>query len=403
MRILQLTEYRTERAVALAADERDALRALIPTLTLQPSPGADGQYDLNPGGSVGVVRVGDLHVRLTPRLPIERVLFLVSYALDPKAWLEHSVEVDRDDDLLEAIIPAFAYHVRVALRRGLLHGYRRTDESETTIRGRIRFADQIRARPGQLLPVEITYDDFTPDILENRLLRAAIERILQLPLRRRTTRQTMLGLREQFATITHERFAPRSVPEPVWTRLNGRYRPAVSLARLIIQGASLDLYADRLTATGVVLDMAKVFEDFVVQALREALELDPRSFLQGGAGRKVSLDLEGDVSLKPDLAWWAGDQCVFVGDCKYKRTQIDAVPNADLYQLLAYTTALNLPAGLLVYAAGEYAPGHHTVRHAGKRLEVATLDLAGRPTEVLAQISALAQRIKLLARQALAA
>ena len=34
------------------------------------------------------------------------------------------------------------------------------------------------------------------------------------------------------------------------------------------------------------------------------------------------------------------------------------MPNADLYQLLAYTTALNLPGGLLVYAKGEAGRWH---------------------------------------------
>ena len=46
---------------------------------------------------------------------------------------------------------------------------------------------------------------------------------------------------------------------------------------------------------------------------------------------------------------------LFVGDAKYKRIagQQFCAPNADLYQLLAYATALDLPGGLLIYAQGE--------------------------------------------------
>ena len=44
-----------------------------------------------------------------------------------------------------------------------------------SVRGRVRIAQQLRRRTGLPLPVEVTYDDFTPDILENRLLRAAID------------------------------------------------------------------------------------------------------------------------------------------------------------------------------------------------------------------------------------
>ena len=90
---------------------------------------------------------------------------------------------------------------------------------------------------------------------------------------------------------------------------------------------------------------------------------------------------------------------MFVGDCKYKRAKVEGVPNADLYQLLAYTTALDLPDGLLIYAAGEHPAGTHTVNHAGKRLHVVTLDLAGKPPMVLLEVGRLADRVRGLVLQ----
>ena len=69
-------------------------------------------------------------------------------------------------------------------------------------------------------------------------------------------------------------------------------------------------------------------------------------------------------------------------------------PNADLYQLLAYATALALPGGLLIYAQGEAEPAAYRVRHAEKRLEIAALDPSGTIDDLLARIGALAQRIR---------
>ncbi|MCA1707459.1 MAG: McrC family protein [Actinobacteria bacterium] len=229
------------------------------------------------------------------------------------------------------------------------------------MRGRIRFADQLRARPGLALPVELQYDDFTVDILENRLLRAAVERLLRLPLRHESSRRDLRELHSSLATVTPVHYRPGRVPEPTWTRLNGRYRPAVDLARLILDNSSLDLKSGSMTATSVLFNMATVFENFVVIALREALRATPRTFPQGASGRRLRLDNEGDITLEPDLSWWQNDRCVFVGDCKYKRAKVEGIPNADLYQLLAYTTALDLPDGLLIYAAGEYPAGTHSV------------------------------------------
>ena len=59
----------------------------------------------------------------------------------------------------------------------LLHGYREEEDALQTVRGRIRLDDQMRRRPGFLLPVEVRYDEFTDDILENRLVKAAVVRL----------------------------------------------------------------------------------------------------------------------------------------------------------------------------------------------------------------------------------
>jgi 5-methylcytosine-specific restriction enzyme subunit McrC len=384
-------------AVPLTAEERDVLKIMVPSLTIAPSPGTISHYDLTPSSTVGVLRIGDLQIEIVPRLPVDQVLFLVSYALDPRAWRAETTSTATEDHLAEAIIPTFVRHVRGALRRGLLHGYKTTDEALTTIRGRIRFADQLRARPGRALPVELQYDDFTADVLENRLLRAAIERLLRLPLRRESSRRDLRELHSSLATVTPVAYRTGRVPEPTWTRLNGRYRAAVDLARLILDNSSLNLTSGSITATSVLFDMASVFEDFVVVALREALGATARTFPQGGTGRRLRLDDEGGISLAPDLSWWENDRCLFVGDCKYKRAKAEGVPNADLYQLLAYTTALDLADGLLIYAAGEHPAGTHTVTHAGKRLHVVTLDLAGEPATVLSEIEGLAHRVRRLA------
>ncbi len=75
---------------------------------------------------------------------------------------------------------------------------------------------------------------------------------------------------------------------------------------------------------------------------------------------------------------------------------VKGINHPDLYQLLAYTVALRLSAGLLVYAAGEAEWVEHTVVHAGKRLEVTTVDLTASPEQILADVAWIADRVKAL-------
>ncbi len=146
--------------------------------------------------------------------------------------------------------------------------------------------------------------------------------------------------------------------------------------------------------------MNKLFEDFVVTALREALRTGPGALRQAARGRSLHLDAHRRVRLEPDLSWWQGGQCVFVGDVKYKRITAPGVNHPDLYQLLAYTVAAHLPAGLLVYAHGEAEEASHRVPAIDKTLLVRTLDLSGTPQEILRQISVVAALVRRLAQGA---
>lgn len=396
MRTVALTEYVPTEPVPLTITERDTLRQLVPGLTITPVPGNTDTYTLTGSSTVGVARTGDLTVELRPKIGIPAVLFLVSYALDPKTWKSEPAQIARDANLAEAIVPLFTRTAQQAIRPGLLHGYRQREDTLTAIRGRIRIEDQFRTRTGLPLPVEVSYDDFTPDILENQLLRTAVDTLGRLYLRHQHSRASLARLRQQLNGVSIMAPDRRGAPEPQWTRLNDRYRAAAGLARLIISTSGLEARAGGEDASVFLVNMNTVFERFVRTALREALRLEMRAFPAAARGRKLHLDEELEIPLEPDLSWWVGDHCVFAGDCKYKKNEGNT-PNADVYQMLAYLTALQLPEGLLVYAAGEDSPRSVNIPFAGKRVLIRTIDVAQEPANVLTQVTAIARRVRSIA------
>jgi 5-methylcytosine-specific restriction enzyme subunit McrC len=393
MRLLSLREYQTSPPVDLTAHELSHLQRLARSIGVAPSLDGSGRYTLTPGSEVGALNLGTLSVEIRPKLPIDRLLFLLSYAMERGRWRDVPFDYGQRRSLLEAIVPGFVAQVRRALARGVLQGYRVEEEALPTIRGRLRFDDQIRKRHGRFPPAEVRYDDFTEDIEENRLLKAAIARLGRLQLRSVTSRRSLRAFDETLAAVRLVEYDPRRLPEITWTRLNNRYRPAVELARLILRSTSFDLAHGGVRSNAFLIDMNQVFEDFVVTALREELRLSERAFPQGNRGHWLQLDQASKVRLKPDISWWDGSHCRFVGDVKYKRVNVAGILHPDLYQLLAYTIAADLPGGLLIYAAGEGDPALHEVVNISKELEVVTLDLAGTPEEILAQVEEVAGRV----------
>lgn len=385
-----LTEHQLSDPVELSVDERDALRSAVDGLSVVPEPGSADTYRLTCGSTVGVVRVGDLTLELRPKVGLAPLVFMLAYRASPATW-RSSASLAADTTLSEALVGLFFRFTQDATRAGLLHSYRQQQDAVTTVRGRIRMTDQMSRRRGLALPVEVEFDEFTPDVLENQVLRSAVDRLRRLRLRSEGSRRSLERLHHLFHGISPI-LDVRRVPELVWTRLNTHYRPAVALGTALLTGG-LEARAGAAGAAGVLVDMNAVFEEFVRTALREELRLSEREFPVGRSGPRRWLDVDHRVPLEPDLTWWHGGQCVFVGDCKYKRAD-GSVPNADVYQMLAYLTAYELDEGLLVYAAGEAAAGELRIAAAGKRVQVRTLDVAGEPESVLQAIGDLAAVIR---------
>jgi 5-methylcytosine-specific restriction enzyme subunit McrC len=129
----------------------------------------------------------------------------------------------------------------------------------------------------------------------------------------------------------------------------------------------------------------------VTVALRESLESAFGGRVE--AQSRHHLDVAGKVPLKPAIIWRAGGAPAAVIDAKYKAEKPSGYPNADLYQLLAYCTVLGLRVGHLVCAAGNEAAAHHIVRQAETEIICHALNLSHAPTDLLAEVRALARSI----------
>jgi 5-methylcytosine-specific restriction enzyme subunit McrC len=192
---LTLFEQQTARGVPLNPEQRDTLRRLARDVTVSPSAGAEDRYDLTPGSSVGALALPGLAVEIRPKIPIDRVLFLLSYALDPRSWHRTGFDLEARNSLVEALIPGFVHQVRQAFRRGILQGYRNEEDAIPGLKGRFRMEDQIRKRFGIMPPVEVRYDEFTEDIEPNRLILAAVDRLERMRLRSDFSRTVLRPIR----------------------------------------------------------------------------------------------------------------------------------------------------------------------------------------------------------------
>lgn len=374
--------------------DRASADSLASTGLVEVRPDPDGGWRLLPAGRVGAVRIGDLQVQVTPKekVGLTRLLFLLGYAADP-GFRPEDVAGAEDADLWPALAESLARLAERATGGGVLQGYRTVEEPLRTVRGRIRIGDQISRRPGQMIPIEVTHDEFTVDIPENQILRSAIRRMLAVPRLGDAVRARLAHLDGRLAEV---RILPAGQPLPAWrkSRLNERYVPALRLAQVVLANASAEPGRGTVQVAAFVVDMAKVFEDFVTTALIESLRRFPgstRSQYPSALDEPPAGEKPG-IPMKVDLVHSVGREPRIVFDAKYKAASAaDRYPNADHYQMLAYCTALSVPTAWLVYGGGG-EPRRRRIRNTAIEIVEYPLDLRQEPAALLRQVDRLAQR-----------
>ncbi|RJQ75152.1 restriction endonuclease [Pseudonocardiaceae bacterium YIM PH 21723] len=358
-----------------------------------------GLVDVRPSGRDFVVtpkskRVGAVHaygldIVVTPKVTIPRLLFMLGYAQNP-GFLPENVEGVQADGLWAIVAESLCRNVEHALSRGVLSGYATEHSSSTVIRGRIRVGDQISRRPGRMMPVEITHDEFTTDTPENRLLRAAVSRMLSVP---RVDPGIQGRLRHLLSRLGGVSPLAHGAPLPRWrpTRINTRYHPALRIADLVLNTLSFEVGDDGLAIASFVVNMEKVFEDFLTTALTEAWSTSPgRTRPQYPA----KLDGSGVISMNIDVVHVVDGKPQFIVDAKYKlESKKGRYPNEDMYQVISYCTALGVERAWLVYSGDTAKATRHRILNSPITVITYALDLDVAPTELIAQIGHLADSI----------
>jgi 5-methylcytosine-specific restriction enzyme subunit McrC len=356
------------------------------TLTEATALGASRLADVVPVGdawqvtaayAVGALQVGDLTVRVTPKVGTVQVLRLLARAhrvrhlhLDDTA-----VAVGEDAGLTAVLGALFAHEGLHALAAGPIRGYRAEDQRLPFVRGRVRVREQELRRFGAVVPLEVTVDEWTADTDENRRIVAATRALLALPDLLPATRH---GLRRIDRLLADVRLPPPGQPLPPWTpsRLTTRLHRLLRLADLVLARSNVEHVAGVVQVAGFVVPMERLFEDLVARLLEEE---DDEVVLSRQATYRF--DTGKRLTMRPDLVLRRGGVDVAVADTKYKvlddkgRLRID-----DGYQLLAYCTRLGLPVGHLVYASGNLPAEPYELEGSGVTLRIHKIDM-GQPIE----------------------
>jgi len=229
------------------------------------------------------------------------------------------------------------------LAAGLHRSYVEQEGEGRFLQGRLDVAAQLRetaARPDQF---HCRREDFTQDVPCNRIPRAALELLLHSPLlgpgARTALERALPGLEGvSSGTLTAQLFDREADRSPA------AYRPLLDLCRLLADSWHQTPGARPGSTPGptFLLDLERVFERYVTRGIVDAFAGRGRFSVTEQLSQSYDAVESGQPGLlmRPDVTVFEGSEPRAVLDTKWKRLPPHGKVTADLYQLLAYCTAL---------------------------------------------------------------
>lgn len=251
--------------------------------------------------------------------------------------------------LHEWIFREFLRHLQARVKRGLRFDYHPTEDDDSAfIRGQLDMNRQLRQLPGKGARFHVRYDEFTPQRIENRLLRTALDYVLRFTQDSENWRAAN-QLSHQLADIL-------PVSAPLQQRVKWHdskhlagYRQVKPWCQLILENLNPDFQKGAHQGIALLFAMERLFECWVGYALSRRLSASFRLIEQARRHHLLSHMPQGKKSaepwflLKPDFLI-EGDQQTFVLDAKWKLPDARLadsnkkydIRQADLYQMFAY-------------------------------------------------------------------
>jgi 5-methylcytosine-specific restriction enzyme subunit McrC len=337
-----------------------------------------GRYRLTATGHVGTILLPTRRLVIRPKIPLASLFHLLDPASPPAIVADRTATIP-GSEALGFLAGRLAALLAERTAAGLHRGYAERLERGPFLQGRIDVAAQVREGRARKDSLHCRFEEFTTDVPCNQLPKAVAELVLRSPLAGERTRSLLRQSLGAFVGIQAAALGPDSFALPEPDRLTESYRPLLDLCRLLADGLAPGSRDGATASPAFLLDMERVFERYVTRGVvhefagrsRYRVDVQPRHL----ANHPVAG--QPDIQMRPDLVLsYHGEPQVIV-DCKWKDLAGSPLVTDDLYQVLAYCTALGVGRAVLVYPGKRTRTWDYEMSRTPIRLTVCTLRTVG--------------------------
>lgn len=353
-----------------------------------------GNYILQAHSYVGfVVLPSGRKIRIEPKVPIDTVFALLAAVYDPSKDFFHqqAQSYTSIESLFEFVVRIFAAEVEDLIARGILRGYRSVTEDLNTVRGRILIAETIHAHPALRDKHWCSFSQFTPNILENRIIHWVSYCLQGYTYKEASLTGRLYRIGQVLAGVELDSNARTLFDKLEFHRLNDAYQPSLAMARILLDHMTFSGANGQEPFLAYMIDMNWLFEKYLGVVIQQ---YSKRWGIRIVEQERHPLDLDQQFTIKPDVIIYRKNIPVLILDAKYKMAESEA----DLYQMLTYCHTLFVQKAILVHPVSEHVPNGRVLFRGPGNIQVKylALDLSGGPKELDEQGKLLGEQVKKL-------
>lgn len=250
--------------------------------------------------------------------------------------------------IADIFISMFEKEAAELVKRGLKCAYMPQEGNLAYLKGRLLVAQNMRANRFHPERFMVGYDEFVPDMPQNRLLKATLLKLMRVAKTAEVVRaiRRLLPAFEQVQASVHY---DKDFQQVISSRATREYDNLMHWAKVFLANKSFTPFSGNSSALSLLFPMEKLFESYVAQQLRKFL---PAGFrLSAQDQEKYLLD---EFLLKPDIVVREPERTRLILDTKWKRLSDNksdhyGVKQGDIYQMFAYSLKYNVEKVILLY------------------------------------------------------
>lgn len=237
--------------------------------------------------------------------------------------------------VFDVFVRRFLDDLAALVKRGLKGGYSTVSGNEHFFKGKLKVAENIRHNIVHRERFLVEYDVFSTDAPENRLIRAALER-LRIEVGDAGCRNDINRLLTAFDGVPGSKNVDADLAAAKAVRNGELYKSVIDWCGVFLMRRGFAAFSGSHDVQALLFPMERIFEAYVAHVVRKYVK-GWSVAVQGRHGNTRWLfdTPERCFMLKPDIILCKDDE-IIIADTKWKRLTKGGVSQSDIYQMYAY-------------------------------------------------------------------